>query len=199
MITGSADPHSNGASVHSLTLGAASGAGRQTLDIAGQGSSSNSNEQVSTVFLSVSGFGSINAHGNLILASTNGGSTLPGNPKGGFASVTGAAIVNRGGVVTEVQDPKNKTANFTQIEAPLINETHASVRDASGLLEETAITNDGTFTVAPGASLSVVALQGVYGDPASFTNDGKFVNKGTVTAGPPLSSNVPLVTVRVPE
>ena len=54
----------------------------------------------------------------------------------------------------------------------MTNEARASVQDRSGLLEATAITNDGAFTVAQGASLSVVPLQGVYGEPASFTNDG---------------------------
>jgi hypothetical protein len=98
----------------------------------------------------------------------------------GYALVTGAGIVNRGRVVTEVQTRRNKIANFTQLEAPLTNEAHGSVRDASGLLEATAITNDGTFMVAPNASLSVVALQGVYGDPASFANYGAFINEGSV-------------------
>ncbi len=50
---GTADPNHNGAAVGSLTLGRASGTGTQTLDIAGQGSTSNSNEQLSTVFLNV--------------------------------------------------------------------------------------------------------------------------------------------------
>ena len=48
---GTADPNHNGDGVGSLTLGEASGTGTQTLDIAGQGSTSNSNEQLSTVFL----------------------------------------------------------------------------------------------------------------------------------------------------
>jgi pSer/pThr/pTyr-binding forkhead associated (FHA) protein len=179
---GIADPHNNGASVHSLTLGQASGTGRQTLDIVGQGSSSNSNEQVSSVFLNLSGGGSITAHGRLILDSTDGGSTLPGNPKGGYAAITGASILNHGSVEAEVQDPKNKNANVTRFEAPVTNAAKASVHDSSGLLQATAITNNGTFTVASGASFGVVPLQGVYGSPASFTNDGKFVNDGTVTA-----------------
>ena len=179
---GTADPNSNGANVNSLTLGEASGTGTQTLVVAGQGSTSNSNEQLNGVFLNVASTSTITAHGNLVLDSTDGGSTLPGNPSGGSAAVSGASILNRGSVETLIQDPKNKYSNFTQFEAPLTNEARASVRDNSGLLEATAITNDGTFTVAPGASLSVVALQGVYGDPASFTNNGELVNGGTVTA-----------------
>jgi hypothetical protein len=179
---GTADPNSNGASINSLTLGQASGTGKQTLDIAGQGSTSNSNEQLSEVFLNLSAGSTITAHGNLVLDSTDGGSTLPGNPSGGYAAVSGAGVLNYGTITTEIQDPKNKYANFTQFEAALTNEARGSVDDRLGLLEATAITNDGTFTVSPGASLGVVPLQGVYGDPASFTNDGELLNKGTITA-----------------
>jgi len=179
---GTADPNNSGANVNSLTLGQASGTGSQTLDIAGQGSTSNSNEQVSEVFLNLGATSSITAHGNLVLDSTDGGSTLPGNPSGGYAAVTGAAVLNHGTITTEVQDPRNKLANFTQFEAALTNEARGTVRDRSGLLEETAITNDGSFAVSPGASLSVVPLQGSFGSAASFTNDGELLNKGTITA-----------------
>ena len=179
---GTADPNQSGATVNSLTLGEASGTGTQTLLIAGQGSRSNSNEQVNTVSLDVAAASTISAHGNLVLDSTNGGLTLPGNPSGGYAGVFGATILNRGSIETETQAPKNKYANFTQFEAPLTNETRASVHDESGLLEATSVTNDGSFIVAPDASLSVVALQGVYAQPASFTNDGQLVNDGAITA-----------------
>ncbi len=179
---GTADPNVNGGNINSLTLGQASGTGRQTLHIAGQGSTSNSNEQVSEVFLNLAASSTIRSHGNLVLDSTDGGSTLPGNPSGGYAAVSGAAVLNEGTITTEIQDPKNKYANFTQFEAPLTNEARGSILDHLGLLEATAITNDGTFTVSPGASLSVVPLQGVYADPASFTNDGELLNDGTITA-----------------
>jgi len=179
---GTADPNNDGANVHSITIGATGGTGTQTLDIAGQGSTSNSNEQVSTVFLNVAATSTISAHGSLILDSTDGGSTLPDNPSGGYAAVLGANVQNYGSVETEVQDLKNKYANFTQFEASLTNETGASVHDSSGLLEATAVTNKGRFTVATRASLSVVALQGVFGAPASFTNAGELVNNGSITA-----------------
>jgi len=185
---GTADPNHNGAGIGSLTLGEASGTGTQTLDIAGQGSTSNSNEQVSTVFLNVAAASVITAHGRLVLDSTDGGSTLPGTPSGGYAAVDGASILNYGRIETEVQDPRDKYSNYTQFAAPLTNEQRASIHDKSGLLQATAVTNDGTFTVAPGASLSIVALQGAYGSPAIFTNNGQFTNDGTVTvsqgAGP---------------
>ena len=179
---GTADPNTNTGNANSLTLGQARGTGTQTLDIAGQGSTSNSNEQLSTVSLNLAATSTITSHGNLVLDSTDGGSTLPGNPSGGYAAVTGAEVLNYGSITTEIQDAKNKLANFTQFEAPLINELRASVHDGSGMLQEDGVTNDGAFTVASGASLNLVPLQGVYGDPASFTNDGQFVNDGTVTA-----------------
>ncbi len=179
---GTADPNTNTGNANSLTLGQARGTGTQTLDIAGQGSTSNSNEQLSTVSLNLAATSTITSHGNLVLDSTDGGSTLPGNPSGGYAAVTGAEVLNYGSITTEIQDAKNKLANFTQFEAPLINELRASVHDGSGMLQEDGVTNDGAFTVASGASLNLVPLQGVYGDPASFANDGQFVNDGTVTA-----------------
>jgi hypothetical protein len=179
---GTADPNSNGGSVGSLTLGSASGTGTQTLDIVGQGSTSNSNEQQSTVSLTVAAQSTITAHGNLVLDSTNGGSTLKGNPSGGYAMVLGASFLNYGSVECETQAPKNKLANFTQFEANLVNEPHASVHDISGQLQEDSITNDGSFTVGPAASMSVVPLQGVYGQPASFTNGGALTNDGSITA-----------------
>ena len=80
---GTADPNSAGAIVHSLTLGAPGGTGTQTLDIVGQGSPSNSNEQVNTVFLTVGATSTITSHGNLVLDSTNGGTTLPGTRPAG--------------------------------------------------------------------------------------------------------------------
>ena len=64
----------------------------------------------------------------------------------------------------------------------MTNEAHAGVHDISGQLQEDAITNDGSFTVGRGASMTVVPLQGVYGEPASFANDGALVNDGSITA-----------------
>ena len=179
---GTADANGNGGNVNALTLGAANGTGTQTLDIVGQGSASNSNEQVSTVFLNLGAPSTITAHGNLVLDSTNGGATLKGNPSGGYASVFGAAVLNYGSIETETQAPGNKLANFTQFEAALVNEPHATVRDLSGQLQEDAITNEGSFTVAPAASMSALPLQGSYGEPASFTNDGALTNEGSITA-----------------
>jgi len=179
---GTDDPNHAGADANALTLGAAGGTGRQTLVVAGQGSISNSNEQVSTVFLDVGAASTITAHGNLVLDSTDGGTTLKGNPSGGYAAVDGASFFNYGSIEAETQAPANKLADFTQFEAPLTNEAHAGVDDISGQLREDSITNDGSFTVGSAASMTLVPLQGVYGLPASFTNDGALVNDGSITA-----------------
>jgi hypothetical protein len=178
---GTADPNNNGANVASITVGAASETGTQTLDVVGQGSTSNSNEQISTVSLNTTGSdtSTITTHGVLVLDSTNGGSTLPGNPSGGFAEVGGGPFLNYGKIESEIQDPKNKLANYTDFEAPLTNEARASVTDDSGLLEVSNVTNDAAFTIASRASMSVIPP--VFASPASFTNNGSFVNNGTVT------------------
>jgi hypothetical protein len=63
-----------------------------------------------------------------------------------------------------------------------VNEAHASVHDLSGQLQEDGITNDGSFTVGAGASMSLLPLQSVYGNPASFANYGALVNDGSITA-----------------
>jgi hypothetical protein len=177
---GTADPNHNGAGVNSFTLGLARGTGTQTLDIVGQGSASNGNEQLSNVFLNLGATSVITDHGYLVLDSTDGGSTLPGNRSGGYASVTGASIFNYGRIDANVQDRRSKVANYTQFEAALINEKRASFHDNSGQLQATTITNDGNFTVAPGASLTIVS--GTFAGPATFTNNGHFTNDGTVVA-----------------
>ena len=92
------------------------------------------------------------------------------------------AVLNYGTIETETQAPSDKLANFVQLEATLVNEPHASVRDLSGQLQEDAITNYGNFTVAAGASMSLIPLQVDFGEPASFANYGALVNDGSITA-----------------
>jgi len=179
---GTADPNNNGSNIVSLTLGASVGTGTQTLDIAGRGSTSNSNEQVSTTFLSITGPSTIATHGALILDSTDGGSTLPGNPQGGYAALTGGgALTSYGQIETEVQSTANKTANFTQIAPTLTIEASGSLHDVSGALDADGITNDGSVILGSKASLILTGLQG-FGSGASFSNAGKLVNGGSITA-----------------
>ena len=179
---GTADPNSNAGNVNSITIGSPSGPGTQSLDVVGQGSTSNSNEQVSTVSLSVAATSTITASGELVLDSTDGGSTLPVNPSGGYAAVLGAEFVNYGTIEAYTQAPSNNLANFTDLAAAVVNEPHASMDVVSGQLREDAVTNDGSFKVFPGASMSLVPLQGAYGAPASFTDHGALTNDGSIVA-----------------
>ena len=180
---GTADPNSNGADVAAVTIGASGGGGIETLDIVGQGSTSNSNEQLSTVALNTSETSTITSQGNLVLDSTSAGTKPPqGVPPGGAATVGGGEFLNYGTIETETQAPSDKLANFVQLEATLVNEPHASVHDLSGQLQEDAITNYGNFTVAAGASMSLVPLQVDFGEPSSFANYGALVNDGSITA-----------------
>jgi hypothetical protein len=91
---GTADPEHNGAAIASLTLGAAAGEGKQTLLIDGLSSTSNSNEQLNNTDLSTTAASVIRAHGQLVLATTDGGTRPKGVPYGGVASVGGASFVN---------------------------------------------------------------------------------------------------------
>ncbi len=180
---GTADPNNNGASVAAITIGTSGGGGIETLDIVGQGSTSNSNEQLSTVFLNVGATSTITSHGNLVLDSTGAGTKPPlGTPPGGAAAVGGGEFLNYGTIETETQSPNDKLANFVQLEATLVNQPHASVHDLSGQLQEDAITSYGKFSVAAGASMSLIPLQVDYGGPASFANYGTLVNHGSITA-----------------
>jgi len=111
-------------------------------------------------------------------------------PYGGYASVSGAAFVNYGTVTTTVQDPNNKAANFTQFYGALSNEPGGTVADRSGLLQLNSVSNEGILTVAPGASIDLVA-QPPDGLPNGvFTNSGTIDNGGTISAqaGPGRSS-----------
>ena len=179
---GTADPNNDGANVASITLGAASGTGTQTIDVVGQGSTSNSNEQVSTVFLNTTGSGTstITPHGVLVLDSTDGGSTLPGNPSGGFAEVGGGSFLNYGKIVSEIQDPKNKLANYTDFEAPAdergSSERHRQVRPARCVEHHQRRRVHGRF----GRIHERRYRRSSRARRASRT-DGPFVNGGTIT------------------
>ena len=179
---GTADPNHNGAAIESLTLGATHGQGKQTLLIDGVSSTSNSNEQINSTGLSTTTASVITAHGRLVLATTDGGTRPKGVPYGGVASVGGSSFVNYGTVTTTVQDPNNKVANVTQFYGALTNEPGGTVSDRSGLLVINSVTNEGTLTVAPGASMDLTA-QPPGGLPNGvFTNSGTIDNGGTISA-----------------
>jgi hypothetical protein len=174
---------SAGDNVKSLTLGGSSG--QQTIEIVGQSSTSISNEQVNEVSLNVSGTALINKTGALILNATGLGvpGSQPAKEKGGSATFRGT-LLNYGQIETQAETslfPVNK------FEANVTNEPGASIQVNSGSFQEDrqgeggypwAATNEGTYTVAPGAS---VEMSPSFSGNADFTNDGSVVNDGSIT------------------
>jgi len=63
-------------------------------------------------------------------------------------------FTNYGGVTMMVQDANNKAANYTQFYGALTNEPELR-DDQSGLLDVNSVTNNGKWTVAPGASMDL--------------------------------------------
>ena len=180
---GTADPNHQLAAITSLTLGAASGPGKQTLVVLGQSSPNDSNEQVNTTSLSTTAPSLITAHGRLVLSSTDGGEKAKAVPYGGDAVVSGGPFTNYGGVTMMVQDANNKAANYTQFYGALTNEPGASVTDQSGLLDVNSVTNNGKWTVAPGASMDLAFQPPGSGYGAGvFTNSGTVMNSGAISA-----------------
>jgi hypothetical protein len=173
----------DGAGIESLVLGAALGTGKQTLVVDGQSSTSNSNEQLNSTFLNTTATSVIRARGVLVLATTDGGTRPKAVPYGGVAAVTGGAFLNYGTVRTTVQDVMNKAADQVQFLAPLTNEAGGSVTVQSGPLEVNSVTNDGNWTVAPGASLDLAFQSPGSGyNSGVFTNSGTVLNKGSISA-----------------
>jgi hypothetical protein len=180
---GTADPNHQFAAITSLNLGAAGGPGKQTLVVLGQSSPNDSNEQVNTTGLSTTRPSLITAHGRLVLSSTDGGEKAKGVPYGGDAVVSGGPFTNYGAVTMMVQDANNKAADYTQFYSALTNEPKASVTDQSGLLDVNSVTNDGAWTVAPGASMDLAFQTPGSGYAAGvFTNSGTIDNRGTISA-----------------
>jgi hypothetical protein len=178
---GTADPNSAGSNVNSLTLGATSGA--QTLDIAGQASISNSNETVNNVFLNMASSSMINSNGTVILDSTAGGTSAGGAPpSGGSATLSGGPLLSYGHVETQVEDTFSGAGTFLSLYG-FTNETGASLSVSTGTLTEgevntSSATNEGTVTVATGASL--VVTPNTF-STTTFTNQSSVVNDGSIT------------------
>ena len=182
---GTADPNNAGANVNSLTLGGSSGA--QTLYVDGEASISNSNETVNNTFLSMAAASTVNTTGTLELDSTAGGNPTSGTPasqSGGGATVSGGPLLNYGHIVTQQEDPSTNPGAGTFFGLyGFTNEAGASVQINTGTLTESqantwTATNDGTITVASGASW--VLTPNTF-STASFNNDGSVVNDGAIT------------------
>ncbi len=153
--------------VASLTLGAPSGGGTQTLSIVGESNLSGSTTTHQTT-LTLSTGGAITQTGELILDATGQGTTND-SLQGGNAEFDPGTLTNAGEIVTQVEDPQWGTT----LGAGTITNT-GGIRDASGVLTTTAATiNEGGVAVASGATDTILG--------ASFANAGTFANGGITT------------------
>jgi hypothetical protein len=173
------------ANVASLTLGASSGT--QTLDIEGQ-DYNYQGEIYNSTTLTLNAASTIASNGELILDATSGG-TAPGtgNQAGGSAILDTDTLTNSGKIVTQVDDPTWQD----YFEGELTDASSASLDVNSGKLTMPSpngggiapsyaysVTNDGSMTVAPNATLVLAAGLGDAGD---FTNNGTVTNNGSIT------------------
>jgi hypothetical protein len=121
------------------------------------------------------------ANSKLVLDATDDGS---GNPPGGGGVVEGSTLTDDGQIETTSSDPQwdNRIRVSNLRIAP-----GAGLLDASGTLlflkegegaYPWATTNEGTFTVASGASAE---MQPSFGGKAGFINAGSVVNEGSIT------------------
>jgi hypothetical protein len=160
-----------------LTVGGASSA--PTLDVVGA-SQSYAGDTYNETTLGAETM-SFAANTKLILDATGGGSA---EPKGGGGVVQASTVTEAGQIETASSDPhmddRVRVSN-------LRIEPGASLLDASGTLlflkegegaYPWATTNEGTFTVAPGASAE---MQPSFAGKAGFINAGSVVNEGSIT------------------
>ena len=159
-----------------LTVGGASGV--QTIDVVGASQSiAGDTYDETTLGAETMSFA---ANSKLILDATPGGSA---QPKGGGGVVNAYTVTEAGQIETTSSEPRMddriKVSN-------LRIEPSASLLDASGTLlfikegegaYPWATTNEGTFTVAPGAT---VEMQPSFSGKAGFINAGSVVNEGSI-------------------
>jgi hypothetical protein len=160
-----------------LTVGGASGV--QTIDVVGASQSYEGDTyNETTLGAETMAFA---ASTKLILEATGGGSALP---KGGGGVVQAYTVTEAGQIETASSEPHmdNRIRISNLRIAP-----GASLLDASGTLlflkegegaYPWATTNEGTFTVAPGASAE---MQPSFAGKAGFINAGSVVNEGSIT------------------
>jgi hypothetical protein len=171
-----------GGQAKSLTLGGSSGT--QTIDVVGASYIYNGETQHVTS-LTVAGAATIASTGKIVLDATAGG-THSGSEEvgaGGYLTDTAGTVTNDGQIETQVQD--SKWADYFKI-VNLTNEPGGSVLVASGTLNSQqegegaypwSETNDGTVTVAGGASW---LMKTSFAGKAGFTNNGSIVNDGSI-------------------
>jgi hypothetical protein len=176
-----------GADIASLTLGASSGTGTQTLDVVGQ-DYNHAGEIFPGTTLTLNDPSTITSSGELMLDSTSGGYPPGSNPAGGYAALDSGTVTNSGKIVTESQDPSWPD----YFEGSLTDEASASLDVNSGTFTMPSpngggiapsypysVTNDGSVTVASNTGL---VLGAGLGDTGDFTNNGTVTNNGSITA-----------------
>jgi hypothetical protein len=177
-----------GADITSLTLGASSGAGTQTLDVVGQDYNQGGEIRNGTT-LTLNDPSTITSNGELILDSTSGGATPGSNPAGGYAALnTTSTLTNSGKIVTQSEDP-TWPAYFA---GSLTDEASASLDVNSGTFSLPtpsgsgygnsygySVTNDGSMDIASNAGF---AFTTGYGGSGGFVNNGAVTNNGSITA-----------------
>jgi hypothetical protein len=178
-------PQASGANIASLTLGASSGT--QTLDVQGQ-DFSYQGEIFNSTTLTLNAPSTISSSGQLILDTTSGGAPPgAGNAAGGSAILDTSTLTNSGTIVTRSDDP----AWQDYFEGELTDEASANLDVSSGKLTMPSpngggiapsyaysVTNNGSVTVAPNATLLLAAGLGDAGD---FVNNGPVANNGSIT------------------
>jgi fibronectin-binding autotransporter adhesin len=176
---------SGGANIASLTLGASSGT--QTLDVQGQ-DYNYQGEFYNSTTLTLNGPSTIGSSGELVLDATSGGPAPgAGNLAGGSAILDTDTLTNAGKIITQSDDP----AWQEYFEGELTDTASASLDVNSGKLTMPSpngggiapsyaysVTNSGSMTVAPSATLVLAAGLGDAGD---FVNNGPVTNSGSIT------------------
>ena len=165
-----------GADVKSLTV--ASGV---TLDVIGTSYIHGGETQNVTQLFAGSASFATGSH--LLLEATEGGAKSGTEPKGAGAFLVGGSIAIHGALETKSSDPA--WADRIKVSALKI-EPGAAVSVDSGTLKfiqegeggyPWSATNEGTFTVAPGAA---VEMQPSFAGSATFTNAGSLTNSGSI-------------------
>jgi hypothetical protein len=176
-----------GADIASLTLGASSGTGTQTLDVVGQ-DYYHAGEIFPGTTLTLNDSSTITSSGELILDSTSGGYPPGSNPAGGYAALNAATLTNSGKIVTQSEDPSWPT----YFAGSLTEEPSASLDVNSGTFTMPSpngggygssygysVTNGGSMDIASGAGF---AFTTGYGGSGGFINNGTVINNGSITA-----------------
>jgi hypothetical protein len=181
-VTLTSEDTNGGPTVNSLTLGAGSGAQTQELDVLGQDFYNGSHEATPFTALTLTSASTVTSTGELVIEATDTGVSNGGGPVGGSAQLIASSLTNAGLMVSEFDGGPN-TYN-PQLQGVLTNTATGTIDVASGTLDPTGnnefeLTNDGTMTVASGATLS--ALAGQFGsDRSDLTNNGSVTNNGTL-------------------